>query len=126
MAGNAKNHSFRSDNVTLYRGAVLALVLLCVALVVNEIFGANGIVALRRQQSDFHALQQQIRQLQQQNQELQTQIRELRSDPRAIERQAREQLHMARPGEIILTLPAKDAKPESSPATQPPSSKSRD
>ena len=47
-----------------------------------------------------------------QNQQLEQDIEKLRSDPQTIERQAREQLRYARPGEVIYTLPAaKPAKP---------------
>jgi cell division protein FtsB len=95
-----------------YRGAILALVLVCVALVVHEIFGAHGYLALRRQKQQYQALQQQIRDLKEQNQMLEKQIEGLKSDPHAIEKLAREQMRLARPGELIYTLPDKD-KPDS-------------
>jgi cell division protein FtsB len=95
-----------------YRGAILGLILVCVALVVHEIFGANGYLALRRQKKQYQELQQQIQSLKQQNQQLQNQIQGLKSDPHAIEKMARDQMHLARPGEIIYTLPDKD-KPQS-------------
>ncbi len=94
-----------------YRGAILGLILVCVALVVHEIFGANGYLALRRQKQQYQELQQQIQALQEQNQKLQKQVQGLKSDPHAIEKMARDQMHLARPGEIIYTLPDKD-KPE--------------
>jgi cell division protein FtsB len=91
-----------------YRGAILALVLVSVALVVHEIFGAHGYLALRRQKQQYQALQQQIQELKEQNQKLEKQIQGLKSDPHAIEKLARDQMHLARPGEIIYTLPDKD------------------
>jgi len=89
------------------RGAILALVLVCLALIVHEIFGGNGYLALRRQRREFNSLQQQIQQLQEENQKLEKQIQALRSDPKAIEKLAREEMHLARPGELIYTLPEK-------------------
>jgi cell division protein FtsB len=105
-----------------YRGAILALVLICVALIIHEIFGAHGYLALRRQKQQYQALQQQIQDLKEQNQKLEKQIEGLKSDPHAIEKLARDQMHLARPGEIIYTLPDKDKSdsPASSAKDSPP------
>jgi len=109
------------DKATLYRNAVFALALICIALIVHEIFGQHGYLALRRQQRELQTLQQQIQQLRQENEELDRQIKALKSDPKAIERLAREQMRMARPGEIIYTLPEKEPpKPQPSTAKENP------
>jgi len=106
------------DKATLYRNGVFVVVLLCLALLVHQIFGPNGLLALRRQQKELETLQQKIQQLQQENEQLERQIKALRSDPKAIERLAREQMHMARPGELIYTLPEKDPQKRPPAATQ--------
>ena len=98
---------FHFDKATLYRNGVLVLLLISIALIVHEIFGQNGYLALRRQQEELQALQQQIQQLKQENEQLDKQIKALKSDPAAVERLAREQMHLAKPGEIIYTLPSK-------------------
>jgi cell division protein FtsB len=105
------------------RSAILVLVLVCVGLVVHEIFGTNGYLALRRQKQQHQALEQQIQQLKQQNDHLQREIKALKTDPQAIEKLAREQMHLAKPGEIIYTLPNKTQKPQdaSSSAQKEPS-----
>lgn len=109
------------DKTTLYRNGIFFLILVCLALVVHEIFGQNGILALRHQRRELEALQQKIQQLQQENEQLARQIKALRSDPKAIEQLAREQMRMARPGEIIYTLPEKDPqKPPPAVAKQNP------
>ena len=113
----------RWDIQTLQRNAIYVLLLLCIALVVHEIFGQHGFLAMRRQQREAEALQQQLQRLQQENLELEKQIKALRSDPKAIERVAREQLRMARPGEIIYTLPDKETQKPSAPATGNPPAK---
>jgi cell division protein FtsB len=100
----------RWDIRTLQRNAIFVLVLLCVALLVHEVFGQHGFLAMRRQQREVEVLQQKMQLLQQENLELEKQINALRSDPNAIERVAREQMRMARPGEFIYTLPEKDSK----------------
>lgn len=50
------------------------------------------------------ALQQEIKDLQQENAQMRQRIDRLNSDPDAIEREAREKLHYAKPGEVIYTL----------------------
>ncbi|HMD98843.1 MAG TPA: septum formation initiator family protein [Terriglobia bacterium] len=128
IASENRNRPYDSATPYRYRGLVLALVLLCVALVVNEVFGAKGIIALRGQKREFDALQQQIRKLQQDNQELQISNRKLQGDPATIEKTAREQLHMARPNELIYTLPPKSepsGTTTAAPSNRPPASDSQ-
>ncbi len=96
----------------IYRGLVFALALVCMVLLVHEIFGSHGYLALRRQRQQFNALQLQIQQLQQENQQLEKQIQGLKSDPAEIEKRAREDMRMARPGETIYTLPDTTAQPQ--------------
>ena len=103
------------DKATLYRNAIYVLALLCVFLIVHEIFGQNGYLALRRQRKELRGLQQQIQELRRQNEQMEQQIKALRSDPKAIERLAREQMHLARPGELIYTLPEKAPKKDQTP-----------
>ena len=101
----------RSNNRALRRLGIAALMILCAVLVMNEVFGDHGLLALRRQRREYQSLQKQVRDLEQENADLAKQIKALKSDPKAIEKQAREQLHLARPGETIYTLPEQDPKP---------------
>lgn len=118
----------RWENSNLRRAAVLALTLLSIALIVHEIFGEHGYLALRRQKKEFEALQLQIQKLQQENQQLEEQIKALKSDPKAIEKLAREQLRLARPGEIIYVLPEKQGSGSGNrePEARKPKSRSDD
>ncbi len=100
-----------SGKTRAYRGAILVLVLVCAALVVHEIYGEHGYLALRHQKREYDSLQQEVLRLQEQNQQLEKRIDALKSDPKTIERVARDQMHMARPGERIYTLPEKDKAP---------------
>ncbi len=101
-------------NRRFIRGAILGLVLVCVALAVHEIYGDYGYLAFRRQKREYNVLQQEVRRLQEENQQLERRIGALKSDPKTIESIARGELHMARPGELIYTLPekSKDPKPQ--------------
>jgi cell division protein FtsB len=81
----------------------VALTLLLGWGVVN---GKHGLSAWQRQRAQDKRLRQEIEDLQQENDRLRHHIDKLKSDPDAIEHEAREQLHYARPGEVIYTLPA--------------------
>jgi cell division protein FtsB len=74
-------------------------------LAYHLVFGANGLMVYQQKRHEYRQLQQQIQTLQQQNQNLEQQIKGLKTDPQMIEKEARERLRYARPGEVVYTLP---------------------
>jgi cell division protein FtsB len=101
---------------TLRRYATYLLVVVCIALLVHEIMGAHGFMALRQEKREIDSLREQIRQLKDENAQLDKRIKELQSDPKAIERLAREGMGLARPRELIFTgVPQKDSPKEQTP-----------
>jgi cell division protein FtsB len=84
-------------------GTVTAIVL---ALLVtgHVIYGNHGISVWQQKRAEDRALQQEIKDLEQENAQMRQRIDHLNSDPDAIEREAREKLHYAKPGEIIVKL----------------------
>ena len=78
--------------------------LLLLAVVVNEVIGGTGYVARREQRRHIDQLTAEVDQLKQENERLTKRVQDLRSDPATIEEMAREQLHLARPGEVVVTL----------------------
>ena len=93
------------DSTTLYRNGILALLLVCIALIVHNVFSQNGYLALRRQRKELQGLHQKIQQVKADNEQLERENRALKSNPAAIERLAREQYGLAKPGEKIYSLP---------------------
>lgn len=85
--------------------SVLGLGLL--ALVVHTLFSDRGYLELRKQQQEVQQLEAEIQRLEQENQRLLDEIQQLKTDPQAVERVAREELKMARPGEKVIILPNK-------------------
>jgi cell division protein FtsB len=83
-------------------GVVVCLALLLMGHVVN---GKNGLTVWRLKRAEDQQLQKEINQLQQENAQLRQHVEQLKSDPDAIEREAREKLHYAKPNEVIVTLP---------------------
>jgi len=88
------------------RLATAAVGILTVWLFVHVTFGANGMVVYRAKRAEYKRLQKEIDSLQNENNRYTGQIKDLKTDPRAIEKEAREQLHYTRPGEVIYVAPA--------------------
>ena len=87
------------------KGATLALCLIAVWVGYHVIFGANGTMVYSHKLAEHRALDKEILQLKEENEHLAHQVNALKSDPKTIEKEAREQLRYARPGEVIYTLP---------------------
>ncbi len=94
----------------LYRSrrnlATAGVGLLAVLLALHVVFGANGMMVYQKKRAEYRNLEKNLDDLKKQNEALSEQIRALKSDPAAIEKEAREQLRYAKPGEIIYLLPA--------------------
>jgi cell division protein FtsB len=86
-------------------GTLLA-VLLALLLTWHVINGKDGLSAWQKKRAEERQYQQEIDKLQKENQELRDRNQRLQSDPDAIQHEAREELHYAKPGEVIYTLPA--------------------
>ena len=93
------------------RLATVAVAILAVWLFVHVTFGANGMVVYRSKKAEYQALQKQIQQIQKENDDFSKQVEELKTDPKRIEKEAREQFHYARPGEVIYVAPDRPAPP---------------
>jgi cell division protein FtsB len=90
--------------------ATAGMLLLVVMLAYHVVFGANGMVAYQHKRADNRKLQQDILRLEQENGRISQRVRELKTDPKAIEREAREQLKYARPGEVVYIAPEPPAQ----------------
>jgi cell division protein FtsB len=76
------------------------------------IVGDNGYLELRRREEENLELNRKIEQLRQENKAILQEIKALKTDPKAIEKIAREELGMVKPGEVkITTNPAGERKP---------------
>ena len=109
---------FRREDARLRHATLLALALIVLTLIVHEIFGENGYLAMRHKREELQTLQLEIEKLKQENQKLEQQIKSLKTDPEAIEKLARERMKMARPGELIYVLPERETEDESSATAQ--------
>jgi cell division protein FtsB len=88
-------------------------------LAVMAVFGDNGVLALRRLRGEVDTL---VRESARSggNERLSRQISELQEDPAVIERIAREELGLVRPGEKVLRFPRSARPGEAAPALPAP------
>jgi cell division protein FtsB len=75
------------------------------ALLIHDVFGAHGLLALRRTQLEITRLRAEISQLDKENRGLSDQVKALKTDPSVIERIAREEMGLAKRSEKIFKLP---------------------
>lgn len=107
-AGETKTGPAQRAYAGLYRVrrriATACGILLAMFLAWHVVFGRNGLNNYEQKRAQDSELHKQIEALKQQNQKLKDYNLRLKDDPDAIEFEAREKLHYARPGEVIYTL----------------------
>jgi cell division protein FtsL len=74
-------------------------------LLVHNVFGAHGFLAMHQKQREIEKVETQIERLNKENAALEGNVKDLKTDPQTIEKIAREELGQARPGEVIIKLP---------------------
>jgi cell division protein FtsB len=102
------------------RAAVYAGGALLVLVLAHTLFGPYGYLSMRRSQHEIQQVQQELDRLDHENSQLSGEIRALQTDPSAIEKVAREDMGLARPGEMIFSLPEDPKPPATPPHEQPP------
>jgi cell division protein FtsB len=80
-------------------------------LVGTAIFGDTGVLHLQRLRAELAALHRAVQVLEAENERLSRAIAALRTDPAALERIAREELGLVRPGERVLRFPPAPGSP---------------
>ena len=82
-------------HVLLFAGSVL---------LVNGVFGERGLIETLRARRMHRVASADLARLRDENQSLRDRASRLRSDPGTIESVAREELGLARPGELVVTI----------------------
>ena len=88
------------------RVATVAVGLLACLLFIHVMFGANGMVVYNQKRAEYDLLRKKVLEVKQENERYKHEIESLKSDQKAIEKEAREQLGYAKPGEYVYVSPA--------------------
>lgn len=91
------------------RAVTYGLLFVSFVLMVNALVGDHGYLATLRARREYNALAADFARVKQQNREYLDEKRRLESDPAALERAAREELGLIRPGETLVIV--RDARP---------------
>jgi len=79
--------------------------LLMLVMIVHDVFGTHGFLAMQRTQNEIRKVKADLDALSKENAALAQEVKDLNSDPRLIEKIARDDLGLARPGEVIIRIP---------------------
>ncbi|PYS07162.1 MAG: cell division protein FtsB [Acidobacteria bacterium] len=79
--------------------------LLTVAMLLLAVFNDKGVLQVHAQSKKLAAIETEINRMDAENKQLTEEIQALRSDPNTIERLAREELKLVKPGEVVLVTP---------------------
>ncbi len=93
------------------------LVFITAVLVLNAVFGDNGVLAMMRARRDYARLSAEVARQKEENARLREQVRRLNEDPATIEDLARRQLGLIRPGEKVFIIT--DVPPPAPPPKNP-------
>jgi cell division protein FtsB len=88
-----------------------ALVFITLLIVVDAIAGEKGLLALLQARREYSALERSLDRARTENAELREMARRLREDPKAIEEQARRELGLIKPGEMLFIIKDIEKKP---------------
>jgi cell division protein FtsB len=79
--------------------------LLTVAMLLLAVFNEKGAIEVHDQARKLSAIESEVGKLDSENKQITAEIQALRSDPNTIEKLAREELKLVKPGEIVLVTP---------------------
>ncbi len=107
---NAGSRELRPASDWLYhsrrRLATAGVIVLTAWLSLHVLFGANGMVVYRQKRAEYQQLEKKLQDLQSENSLYTSRVKGLKDNPKMMEKEAREQLHYTRPGEVVFVGPA--------------------
>ena len=89
----------------IVRIALAVFGLLTVAMLLLAVFNDRGLLEVQAQARKLSAIESDISKLDAENKQLTTDIQALNGDPATIEKFAREELKLVKPGEIVIVTP---------------------
>jgi cell division protein FtsB len=98
------------DHRSLTQGLIVRIALgvsalLTVAMLILTVFNDKGMIQVYSQSTKLSALETDVTRIDTENKQLTDEIQALRTDPGIIEKLAREELKLVKPGEVVLVTP---------------------
>jgi cell division protein FtsB len=115
LSVSASQQSFGEQLRAFFRRNALWFLVAALAwLLIQDIFGTHGVLAMHRSQVELQKIQGEIKQLDEDNKKLQDNVKDLKSDPATIEGLARK-MGLGRAGEQVYTTKQKPADSQPAP-----------
>jgi cell division protein FtsB len=100
------------DHRSLTQGVIVRIAfgvfgLLTIAMLLLATFNDKGALQVHAQANKLNTIEAEVNKLDAENKQLSSEIQALRTDPTTIERFAREELKLVKPGEVVLVTPEK-------------------
>jgi cell division protein FtsB len=92
------------------RNMYLFLIVGFALLLLQDVFGTHGVLAMRQSQKEAQGIRKDMSRLDEENQRLQNRVKALKTDPAAIERIAREEMKLSRQGEVVFQTQPKPSR----------------
>ena len=89
----------------IVRIALAVFGLLTIAVLLLAVFNDRGVIQVHAQSQKLAAIETEVTQIDAENKQLTQEIHGLRTDPSMIEKLAREELKLVKPGEVVLVTP---------------------
>jgi cell division protein FtsB len=84
---------------------LLGTACLFLVMVVTAVFGKKGVMDIHRLRVELARLENDVQKLKQDKAELESEILRLEKDPKAVEKTARQELGLIKPGEKVIVIP---------------------
>ncbi len=91
------------------RIALVVFGVLAIATLLLAVFNDKGVLQVHRQSQKLSGIEADVARIEAENKTLTEEIHALRTDPNAIEKLAREELKLVKPGEVVLVTPGEPA-----------------
>jgi cell division protein FtsB len=115
LSVSASQQSFGEQLRAFFRRNALWFLIVALAwLLIQDIFGTHGVLAMHRSQVELQKIQGEIKQLDEDNKKLQDNVKDLKADPATIEGLARK-MGLGRVGEQVYTTKQKPADSQPAP-----------
>jgi cell division protein FtsB len=85
--------------------ALVVFGVLAIATLLLAVFNEHGLLAVHAQTQKLSSFESDVSKIQAENKALSEEITKLRTDPTTIEKLAREELRLVKPGEVVLVTP---------------------
>jgi cell division protein FtsB len=109
MPSSVSTHDSRRATQVTLRAVVLLSGVLTVVFFISFFFSDRGLPELQHARQRANEMRADIKHLESENARLKSEIESVKKSTYAVERIAREDLGMAKPGEVVYMLPKSDA-----------------